>query len=182
MSIVLHEDGSGRAVIFNRATGAVLPCSVPTAMENVANGRGIWVHGTTGEPWDGVVPVTPASPFAAPLDLTLTQDDVLPLPAGEIGINETAIVADPVDDLADARTTPGDSPEKLEAIEREVDEANAAKPNPLDHDGDGKSGGSKPRKPVDPERVALFAALDAKGVKYFKGATTDVLKAKLADA
>lgn len=30
------------------------------------------------------------------------------------------------DDLADARTTPGDSPEKLEAIEREVDEANAA--------------------------------------------------------
>lgn len=32
----------------------------------------------------------------------------------------------PIDDLADARTTPGDSPEKLEAIEREVDEANAA--------------------------------------------------------
>lgn len=30
-----------------------------------------------------------------------------------------------VDDLADARTTPGDGPEKLEAIEREVDEANA---------------------------------------------------------
>lgn len=33
--------------------------------------------------------------------------------------------AQTVDDLADARTTPGDSPEKLEAIEREVDEANA---------------------------------------------------------
>lgn len=31
-----------------------------------------------------------------------------------------------VDDLADARTTPGDSPDKLEAIERETDEANAA--------------------------------------------------------
>ncbi|WP_338577768.1 hypothetical protein V8J38_02615 [Brevundimonas olei] len=31
-----------------------------------------------------------------------------------------------LDDLADARTTPGDSAEKLEAIEREVDEANAA--------------------------------------------------------
>lgn len=34
--------------------------------------------------------------------------------------------SDTVDDLADTRTTPGDSPEKLEAIEREVDEANAA--------------------------------------------------------
>lgn len=32
---------------------------------------------------------------------------------------------DAADDLADARTTPGDSPEKLEAIERETDEANA---------------------------------------------------------
>lgn len=31
-----------------------------------------------------------------------------------------------VDDLADVRTTPGDGAEKLEAIEREVDEANAA--------------------------------------------------------
>ncbi|MCO8030101.1 hypothetical protein NI454_09070 [Brevundimonas diminuta] len=30
------------------------------------------------------------------------------------------------DDLADARTTPGDSPDKLEAIERETDEAKAA--------------------------------------------------------
>ncbi|VTO13990.1 hypothetical protein [Brevundimonas vancanneytii] len=33
---------------------------------------------------------------------------------------------DATDDLADARTMPGDSPEKLEAIERETDEANAA--------------------------------------------------------
>lgn len=33
---------------------------------------------------------------------------------------------DAADDLADARTTPGDSAEKLEAIERETDEANAA--------------------------------------------------------
>lgn len=34
--------------------------------------------------------------------------------------------SDATDDLADARTIPGDSPEKLEAIERETDEANAA--------------------------------------------------------
>lgn len=43
-----------------------------------------------------------------------------------IGEEQTPPEQPAVDDLADARTTPGDSPEKLEAIEREVDEANAA--------------------------------------------------------
>lgn len=42
-----------------------------------------------------------------------------------------------VDDLADARTTPGDSAEKLEAIEREVDKANADNtPQPWNRDND----------------------------------------------
>lgn len=171
MSVVLHEDGSGRAVIFNRATGAVLPCSAPTALENVANGGGIWVHGAAGEPWDGPVKAAPAvepEPEAPAPSLTLEQEDVLPLPAGEVGINETAVV-----NPAAPETAP--PPPAAEAV-------NEVKPSPLDHDGDGKPGGSKARKPADPERVALFAALDAKRVKYFKGATTEALKAKLAAA
>lgn len=46
---------------------------------------------------------------------------------GSLPGNQTAPMADAaVDDLADARTTPGDSAEKLEAIERETDEANVA--------------------------------------------------------
>lgn len=70
-----------------------------------------------------------------------------------------------------------------------------AKRPQLDHDRDGREGGMAPppepaappapepvkgRKAADPERVALFAALDAKGVKYFKGAKTDALKTLLA--
>lgn len=53
-------------------------------------------------------------------------------PGGSLPGNETAPYAEGAapptegDELADVRTTPGDSPEKLEAIERETDEANAA--------------------------------------------------------
>ncbi|GAW42449.1 hypothetical protein SH203_02865 [Brevundimonas sp. SH203] len=48
-------------------------------------------------------------------------------PGGSLPGNQTAPMADAAgDDLANARTTPGDGAEKLEAIEREVDQANAA--------------------------------------------------------
>lgn len=159
MSTVVLDD-NGLAVIFNRASGSVLSCSVPTALENVANGRGVWVHGATGEPWDGR-----PEPDAKPIEvepIKLTQDDVLPLPAAE-----TAVVI--VDDLSDVRTTPGDSAEKLEAIEREVDEANAAPAVP-----------AKPARSTDPERKAILAELRAKKVSFFAGASTEKLKEILA--
>lgn len=95
-----------------------------------------------------------------------------------------------VDDLADVRTMPGDSAEKLEAIEREVDEANGklspAQVAALDHDGDGKAGGSKPRAKRSPEeaadRKAAIAILREKGVSFFAGATTEALMAQAAEA
>lgn len=160
--VVLNADG--RAVIFDRALGRVHLVSVPTALENVANSKGQIVHGETGPEWDGE-PVE--SPVGKPIDLSLSstelvEDNVLPLPAGEVGIKETAVVA-PAEAAA-----PAPSADAVEA------------PSPLDHDGDGKPGGSVKRAAPDPERVALFAALDAKGVKYFKGSSTDKLKALLA--
>ncbi|MGR6533105.1 hypothetical protein [Brevundimonas sp. RM1] len=58
---------------------------------------------------------------------SLTGNQTAPFAGAQVdvvSVDEAASL--PLDDLADARTTPGDSPEKLEAIEREVDEANAA--------------------------------------------------------
>lgn len=94
-----------------------------------------------------------------------------------------------VDDLADVRTVPGDSAEKLEAIEREVDEANGkltpAQDAALDHDGDNKAGGSTPKAGRSPEeeaeRADLFATFKSLGVKVFAGSTTEKLRAKLAE-
>ncbi|HEV7352590.1 MAG TPA: hypothetical protein VGN74_05615 [Brevundimonas sp.] len=92
----------------------------------------------------------------------------------------------PVDDLADARTVPGGGTEKLEAIEREVDEANGkltpAQVEALDRDGDGKPGGSKKRTPEEEaERAEIIASLREKGVTFFAGASTEKLKALLAE-
>lgn len=77
MSVVLGDDG--RAVIHNRETGQVLRCSVPTALENVANSRGVWAHGEG----DGTT-VAPSAPAPAPAPaeaaIPLTEPDVLALP------------------------------------------------------------------------------------------------------
>lgn len=151
-----------RAVIFDRASQQALRCSVPTAIENVENGRGRYVHGYEGKAWDG--PADP--PVKSEPAVRLHEEGTLPLP-------------DEVDDLADVRTTPGDSPEKLEAMERETDEANAAaNVHPLDHDADGVKGGSKakPNRSKDPEREAVKKALKAADIKFFGGATTEDLK------
>ena len=72
---------------------------------------------------------------------------------------------------------------KLTAIEIEVDRGNG-KVHPLDHDGDGRKGGAKPKAsrskaPADPERAAVVAALKAAGIKYFKAAPTEKLKTLL---
>ncbi len=136
-------EGNGRAVIHHTGTGQEMTCSVPTALENIANSRGVWAHG-----------YKPA----------------------ELQVKAALVVApEPVIALAD----PGHLP--LPAAEPEPEPAPAPSPvavDPLDHDGDGKKGGA--RKPADPERSALFAALEAKGIKAFKGASTDKLKALLA--
>ncbi|WGM47652.1 hypothetical protein KOAAANKH_02534 [Brevundimonas sp. NIBR10] len=176
MSVVLDEHG--RAVTFNRATGDVLVCSVPTALENVANGGGIWVHGATGEPWDGVkvvAPVPAPEPVPPVFDLNLSQEDVLPLPAED----QPAPVEPEVDELAPFRTESGDSPEKLAKIEAEVDDEQARldaapAPEPVVAPKPARE-----RKPVDPEKVAVMAQLDAAGIKYFKGADLAKLKSLL---
>lgn len=102
---------------------------------------------------------------------------------------KSAPAVEPIDDLADARTTPGDSSEKLEAIEREVDEANGkltpAQNAALDHDGDDKAGGSTPKAGRSPEeeaeRAALFKFFKELDVKVFAGSTTEKLRAKKAE-
>lgn len=142
--VVLGDDG--RAVIHNRETGQVLKCSVPTALENVANGKGVWAHGEG----DGET-VAPSAPVPAPEPepaILLTEPDVLPLP----------------------EPAPEPEPEPVPA---------AAPPasDPLDHDGDGKKGGAK--KPADPERAEVIAALKAAKIKFFAGAPTAKLKTLL---
>jgi len=179
MGVVLDNDG--RAVIFNAATGQVLACSVPTALENVLLGNGAWVHGDGA---DAVIEATDTpEPEPAPL-IPLHEEGVLPLPAVE-PVPEIV----PVDDLADVRTTPGDGAEKLEAIEREVDEANGklspAQAAALDHDGDKKAGGSTPKAgrsaEEEAERAALFKFFKDLDVKVFAGSTTEKLRAKKAE-
>lgn len=92
-----------------------------TALEFLdANGRR-----PTPEDFDGTDPLAPLLDADVGrhddlLGREVTQEDV------EAQYVRTASEPDTVDELADARTTSGDSPEKLEAIEREVDEANAA--------------------------------------------------------
>jgi hypothetical protein len=180
MSVVLDNDG--RAVIFNVETGQVMACSVPTALENVRLSNGAWDHGYGAE--EGVSEAYPSPTEPDPV-IALREEGVLDLPAAEQ--TEAEPVTEPViDDLADVRTTPGDSPEKLEAIEREVDEANG-KLTPeqnaaLDHDGDDKAGGSTPKAGRSPEeeaeRAALFKFFKDLNVKVFAGSTTDKLRAK----
>lgn len=101
----------GRAVIFDRLTGEVIRCHIPTAMENVANGGGRFVHGDSGEPMKAAAAPEPAAEEAP---IPLVEEDVLDLPAPEAEADEPEL-----------------SPAQVEA---------------LDRDGDGKAGGSKPRK------------------------------------
>lgn len=135
-----------RAAIFDRETGQVIRCSVPTALENVANGKGRFVHGETGDR------VEPKAVEPAPVEpvIPLKEEDVLPLPE------------------------PEPEPELTPAQE-------AA----LDHDGDGKAGGSTPKAGRSPEeeaeRAELFATFKALGVKVFAGSTTEKLREKLAE-
>ncbi len=169
----------GAAVIFDRETGHVVRCSVPTAVENVANGRGRFIHGDKGDLLSATAVEAPAAPDPV---IALRQEGVLDLPAAD----QPAPV---VDDLSDVRTMPGDSAEKLEAIEREVDEANGklspAQDAALDHDSDKKAGGSTPKAGRSPEeeaeRAALFAEFKERGVKVFAGSTTEKLREKLAE-
>lgn len=93
-------------------------------------------------------------------------------------------VSDPViDDLADVRTLPGDSAEKLEAIEREVDEYKAAQVEAaagsnVEPEASTAKTGRSPDE--EAERAELFATFKALGVKVFAGSATEKLRAKLA--
>jgi hypothetical protein len=58
--------------------------------------------------------------------------------------------------------------------------------DPLDHDGDGKKGGSKGRKAkasfiatVDPQRAEIIAQLEGLGVEFDPNADTEALEAAL---
>jgi hypothetical protein len=151
-------EGNGRAVIHHTGTGQEMTCSVPTALENIANSRGVWAHG-----YKPAGLQAKAAPVVAPEPvIALVDPDHLPLPLPEPE-------PDPVSESAIA--------DRLRPVSDEhVHVPTVA--DPLDHDGDGKKGGA--RKPADPERSALFAALEARGIKAFKGASNDKLKALLA--
>lgn len=139
----------GAAVIFDRETGEVIRCAVPTAVENVANGKGRFVHGDKGDLLTGTAVQAPAAPEPV---IALREEGVLDLPAPE---------PEPVVDLTPAQ----------EAA--------------LDHDEDGKAGGSTPKAGRSPEeeaeRAALFATFKDLGVKVFAGSPTEKLRAKLAE-
>jgi len=139
--------GDDRAVIHHTGTGQEMFCSVPTALENVANSRGVWAHGHKPADLKAKAPAPVAEPEPV---IPLVDPDHMPLPAAE--------------------------PEPDAPVPGFV-EAPAPAVDPLDHDGNGKKGGAK--KPVDPERAAIIAALKAAQIKYFAGAPTAKLKALL---
>lgn len=103
-------------------------------------------------------------PKASYLELIEGEWNVLPLPA-----------ADAADPLADAdEATRSAIEDQLRPVSDEhVHEPPAT--DPLDHDGDGKKGGT-----AADERKEVIAALKAKKVKFFAGAPTDKLKEILA--
>lgn len=78
MSQLVFDD-RGRALLFDRVTGEVGAYSVPTAIENVALGKGRFVHGRTGERM-AAEPVVAVAPEPV---IPLVDQDVLPLPAAE---------------------------------------------------------------------------------------------------
>ena len=127
-------DASGRALVFDRVTGESRAYSVPTALENIRNGRGRFVHGETGEPL--VEAVAEPEPDVT---IELSEEGVLELPAAEIEAQaeaqEAALTDDPYPDLSPAQ----------EAA--------------LDRDGDGVPGGAvtKTAKPK-PAAKGGFAA------------------------
>lgn len=103
-----------------------------------------------------------------------TVDVVNPTPALADGQEALAPAPQTVDDLADARTEPGDSPAKLEKIEREVDDANGKKPK----------ADAKPKRSPEEEkdRKEAIAILREKKVKFFAGASTDDLVRQASEA
>lgn len=127
-------DASGRALVFDRVTGECRAHSIPTALENVRNGQGRYVHGEKGSPM--------TAPEAAPEPeetIQLSEEDVLDLPAAEVEAHAEAqaeaLVEDAYPDLSPAQ----------EAA--------------LDRDGDGVPGGAvaRPAKPK-PAAKGGFAA------------------------
>lgn len=152
--------GDGRAVIHNQRTGQEMSCSVPTALENVTNSRGVWAHGHLPAGMEGAAAPAPA-PEPEPVIALVDPDHLpLPLPDPEPGAVSQAAIDDRLRPVADEHV-----------------HAEPAKPDPLDHDGDGKKGGS--RKPADPERAAIIKALKAANITFFAGAPTAKLKALL---
>ena len=150
--------GDGRAVIHNQRTGQEMSCSVPTALENVANSGGVWAHGHLPAGMEGAA--APAAALEPEPVIALVDPDHLPLPLPE---------PDPVSQAA--------IDDRLRPVADEHVHAEPAKPDPLDHDGDGKKGGA--RKAADPERAAVIAALKAAKIKFFAGASTAKLKTLL---
>lgn len=169
----------GMAAIFDRETGQVVRCSVPTAVENVANGKGRFVHGDKGDLLSGTAVQAPAAPEPV---IALREEGVLDLPAAASDPTQTA------EPLAGA---PAETRDAIEGRLRPVadDHTHAAAlsddADPLDHDGDGKRGGSTPKAGRSPEeeaeRAELFATFKSLGVKVFAGSTTEKLRAKLAE-
>lgn len=80
MSAVVLDDTGHRALIYDRETGDVRTCSVPTALENVANGQGRWVHGASGDR----IRKGAATPAPEPeVAIQLVEPDLLVLPPPE---------------------------------------------------------------------------------------------------
>ncbi len=190
---------------YDRVTGVVFLTTEINAEDIVARGGGRYGIGEvcpdaermTEDEWrkKAGLPAAPAAPaevnkVMAGEGLPMpgeTPDSIAALKARVAELEAKLAAGSEVDDLADVRTVSGDGAEKLAAIEREVDEANgkltAAQVEALDRDDDGKAGGSKARTPEEEaERAEVIAMLREKGVSFFAGASTEKLKAKLAES
>lgn len=75
---------------------------------------------------------------------------------------------------------------EIDPVDAPADKAaklSAAQVAALDNDGDGKAGGSVPRAVEEgSERAEIIASLREKGISFFAGASTEKLKAKLAES
>jgi hypothetical protein len=85
MSVV--KDEFDRAIVTDMVTGEVFSWAPPTAIENVTLAPERYCHGKSDKRVK--LDAAPAAPVEAPV--ALRQDDVLDLPTGEVGVNDTAL-------------------------------------------------------------------------------------------
>lgn len=193
--------------VYDRVTGRVVLTSGVNSEDMLARGGGRYGLGDVCPPNERMTEAEwakaanlPEPRAPAPEVNKVMAGEGLPMPADEpVQVESTSERVELIASLRIAGKTfdasaPTDSLKDLLAGVEVVDEGTGLSggdapvlsvldPDPLDHDGDGRPGGSKPRKvwseAEQVERAEVIAALKAAKIKFFLGAPTAKLKALL---